>query len=219
MSKDSVIGVFIGIGTSLFVVTVVWFSGLIGPATERQLIEKLKKGETHVSRITTTVTESGTFKSLQESANAIKETNLNIFQAFNSHESVIPPLEIDKWQRQASALGIRNPSIQSISLIPKQQFSSATQVQGKRTVKIQCTIVSIERERLVMEIEAWIDGEKTHAENSYVFEPLTPGKVFDLLKHSRIKGVSAIKLAILSRPVNDRLIIAMDGLRTPNKVS
>jgi hypothetical protein len=70
-----------------------------------------------------------------------------------------------------------------------------------------------------VEINAWIDGEKTHAENSYILEPLTPGKVFDLLKYSRITGVSAIGLAILSRPQIDRLIIAMDGLATPNKVS
>jgi hypothetical protein len=124
-----------------------------------------------------------------------------------------------KWQRQASALGITNPNIQSISLIPKQQFSSVTQVQNKRTIKIQCTIVNMGRERLVVEIEAWIDGEKNHAENSYILEPLTPGKVFDLLKYSRITGVSAIRLAILSRPENDRLIIAMDGLGTPNKAS
>ena len=68
-----------------------------------------------------------------------------------------------------------------------------------------------------MEIEAWIDGEEAHAENSNILEPLTPGKVFDLLKYSRITGVSAIRLAILSRPENDRLIIAMDGLGTPTR--
>jgi len=219
ISKDPGLGVLLGIGTGVFVVTLVWFSGFIAPDSERKVIETLKTGETHVSRITTTVTESGTFKSLQESANAFKETSLRILQAFNSHESPLSALELDKWQRQASALGIRNPNIQSISLIPKQQFSSATQVQGKRAVKIQCTIVSIEREKLVVEMEAWVDGERTHAENSYIVEPLTPGKVFDLLKHSRISGVSAIRLAILSRPENDRLIIAMDGLRAPNKVS
>jgi hypothetical protein len=219
MIKDPVIGVLAGIGTSFFVLAVVWFSGLIGSATESQIIDKLKSGDSYFSRVTTRVTESAIFKSVQETSSAIKEANLKILQAFSSHENPIPALEIDKWQRQALALGIRSPNIQSVSLIPKRQFSSTTQVQGKRTVKIQCTVVSIERERLVVEIEAWIDGEKAPAENSYTFETLTPGKVFDLLKHSRIAGVSSIKLAILSRPENDRLIIAMDGFGTPNKVS
>ena len=204
ISKDPGIGVLLGIGTGVFVVTVVWFSGLIAPDTERKAIDKLKTGGTLVSRITTRVTESDTFKSLQ---------------AFNSQESVLSALEVDKWQRQASALGIRNPNIQSISLVPRQQFSSTTQVQGKRTVKIQCTIVSIDQEKLVVEMEAWVDGEIAHAESSYIVGPLTPGKMFDLLKHSRISGVSALRLAILSRPENDRLIIAMDGLTPPNKVS
>lgn len=219
ISKDSVLGVFLGLGTSLFVVTVLWFSGLIEPETQTQLVDKLKSGDTYVGRITTKVAESAIFKSVQESASAIKAANSKILQAFSSHDNPIPALEIDQWQRQASALGIRNPNIQSINLIPKQQFSSAIQVKGKRTVKIQCTIVSIEREKLVVEIEAWIDGEKSHAENSFTVAPLTPGKVFDLLKHSRIAGVSSIKFAILSRPEDDRLIIAMDGLGAPNKVS
>jgi hypothetical protein len=165
------------------------------------------------------VTESGTYRTLEKAANVIKGTSSTILQSFNSQESPLPAVEIDKWRRHALALGVRNPDIQAISLLPKQQFSSVTEIQGKRKVKIQGTIVSIAQERLVVEIEAWTDGEKTLAESSYVIEPLSPGKVFDLMKHSRIKGVSAIKLAILSRPANDRLIIALDGLGAPNKAS
>jgi len=199
--------------------TIVWFSGLLAPETEWKVTAALKRGGPYVSYLTTTVTESGTYRTLGKAADVIKQTGSTILQSFNSQESPLPAVEIDKWRRHAVALGVRNPDIQAISLAPKQQFSSVTEIRGKRRVKIQATIVSIAQEKLVIEIEAWTDGEKTLAQNSYVIEPLTPGKVFNLLKHSRIKGVSAIKLAILSRPANDRLIIALDGLEAPNKTS
>ena len=219
MTKEPPIGIFLGLALTIIVAIIVWFSGLLAPETEWKVTDTLKRGGPYVNQLTTTVTESGTYRSLEKAANVIIETSSTILQSFNSQESPLPAVEIDKWRRHAVALGVRNPDIQAISLVPKQQFSSVTEIQGKRRVKIQGTIVSIAQERLVVEIEAWTDGEKTLAESSYVIEPLSPGKVFDLMKHSRIKGVSAIKLAILSRPANDRLIIALDGLGAPNKAS
>ena len=219
MTKEPPIGILFGVALSIILAIIVWFSGLLAPETEWKVTDTLKRGGPYVNQLTTTVTESGTYRSLEKAANAIKDTSSTILQSFNSQESPLPAVEIDKWRRHAVALGVRNPDIQAISLVPKQQFSSVTEIKGKRRVKIQGTIVSIAQERLVVEIEAWTDGEKTLAESSYVIEPLSPGKVFDLMKHSRIKGVSAIKLAILSRPANDRLIIALDGLGAPNKAS
>ena len=219
MTKEPPIGIFLGLALSIIMAIIVWFSGLLAPETEWKVTDILKRGGPYVNDLTTKVTESGTYRTLERAANVIKGTSSTILQSFNSQESPIPAVEIDKWRRHAVALGVRNPDIQAISLFPRQQFSSVTEIQGKRRVKIQGTIVSIAQERLVVEIEAWTDGEKTLAESSYVIEPLSPGKVFDLMKHSRIKGVSAIKLAILSRPANDRLIIALDGLGTPNKAS
>lgn len=219
MTKEPPIGILFGLALGIIVAIIVWFSGLLAPETEWKVAETLKRGGPYVNQITTTVTESGTYRTLKKAANAIRETGSTILLSFNSQESPLPAVEIDKWRRDAVALGVKNPDIQVISLVPKQQFSSVTEIQGKRRVKIQATIVSIAQERLVVEIEAWTDGEKTLAESSYVIEPLSPGKVFDLIKYSRIKGVSAIKLAILSRPANDRLIIALDGLGAPNKVS
>lgn len=219
MTKEPPIGILFGLALSIILAIIVWFSGLLAPETEWKITDALKRGGPYVNHLTTTVTESGTYRSLEKAANVIKDTSSTILQSFNSQESPLPAVEIDKWRRHAVALGVRNPDIQAISLVPKQQFSSVTEIKGKRRVKIQGTIVSIAQERLVVEIEAWTDGEKTLAESSYVIEPLSPGKVFDLMKHSRIKGVSAIKLAILSRPANDRLIIALDGLGAPNKAS
>ena len=219
MTKEPPIGILLGLGLGIIMAIIVWFSGLLAPETEWKVTDTLKRGGPYVNHLTTTVTESGTYRTLEKAANVIKGTSSTILQSFNSQESPLPAVEIDKWRRHAVALGVRNPDIQAISLLPKQQFSSVTEIQGKRKVKIQGTIVSIAQERLVVEIEAWTDGEKTLAESSYVIEPLSPGKVFDLMKHSRIKGVSAIKLAILSRPANDRLIIALDGLGAPNKAS
>lgn len=219
MTKEPPIGILFGLALSIILAIIVWFSGLLAPETEWKITDALKRGGPYVNHLTTTVTESGTYRTLEKAANVIKDTSSTILQSFNSQESPLPAVEIDKWRRHAVALGVRNPDIQAISLVPKQQFSSVTEIKGKRRVKIQGTIVSIAQERLVVEIEAWTDGEKTLAESSYVIEPLSPGKVFDLMKHSRIKGVSAIKLAILSRPANDRLIIALDGLGAPNKAS
>jgi hypothetical protein len=219
MTKEPPIGILFGLALSIILAIIVWFSGLLAPETEWKVTDTLKRGGPYVNQLTTTVTESGTYRSLEKAANVIKDTSSTILQSFNSQESPLPAVEIDKWRRHAVALGVRNPDIQAISLVPKQQFSSVTEIKGKRRVKIQGTIVSFAQERLVVEIEAWTDGEKTLAESSYVIEPLSPGKVFDLMKHSRIKGVSAIKLAILSRPANDRLIIALDGLGAPNKAS
>jgi hypothetical protein len=219
MTKEPPIGIILGLALSVIMATIVWFSGLLAPETEWKVTDTLKRGGPYVNHLTTTVTESGTYRTLEKTANIIKETSSTILQSFNSQESALPAVEVDKWRRHAVALGVKNPDIQAISLVPKQQFSSVTEIQGKRKVKIQGTIVSIAQERLVVEIEAWTDGEKTVAESSYVIEPLSPGKVFDLMKHSRIKGVSAIKLAILSRPASDRLIIALDGLGAPSKAS
>jgi hypothetical protein len=219
MTKEPPIGILLGLASGIIMAIIVWFSGLLAPETVWKVTDTLKRGGPYVNQLTTAVTESGTYRILEKAANAIKESSSTILQSFNSQESPLPAVEIDKWRRHAVALGVRNPDIQAISLVPKQQFSSVTEIQGKRRVKIQGTIVSIAQERLVVEIEAWTDGEKTLAESSYVIEPLSPGKVFDLMKHSRIKGVSAIKLAILSRPANDRLIIALDGLGAPNKAS
>jgi hypothetical protein len=219
MNKEPPIGILLGMALSIIVAITVWFSGLLAPEAERKVTDTLKRGGPYVNYLTTTVTESGTYRTLEKVANAIKEASATILLSFNSQESSLTAVEIDKWRRDAVALGVRNPDIQAISLVPKQQFSSVTEIRGKRKVKIQGTIVSIAQERLVIEIEAWTDGEKTLTENSYVIEPLSPGKVFNLIKHSRIKGVSAIKLAILSRPANDRLIIALDGLGAPNKTS
>lgn len=219
MHREPPIGIFLGLALSIIMVTIVWFSGLLAPETEWKVTAALKRGGPYVNHLTTTVTESETYRTLGKAANVIKQTSSTILQSFNSQESPLPAVEIDKWRRHAVALGVRNPDIQAISLAPKQQFSSVTEIRGKRKVKIQGTIVSIAQEKLVIEIEAWTDGEKTLAESSYVIDPLTPGKVFNLIKHSRIKGVSAINLAILSRPANDRLIIALDGLEAPNKAS
>jgi hypothetical protein len=219
MTKEPPIGILFGLALGIIMPIIVWFSGLLAPETEWKVTDTLKRGGPYVNQLTTAVTESGTYRTLEKATNAIKESSSTILQSFNSQESLLPAIEIDKWRRHAVALGVRNPDIQAISLVPKQQFSSVTEIQGKRRVKIQGTIVSIAQERLVVEIVAWTDGEKTLAESSYVIEPLSPGKVFDLMKHSRIKGVSAIKLAILSRPANDRLIIALDGLGAPNKAS
>jgi hypothetical protein len=219
MTKEPPIGILLGLALGIIMAIIVWFSGLLAPETVWKVTDTLKRGGPYVNQLTTAVTESGTYRILEKAANAVKESSSTILQSFNSQESPLPAVEIDKWRRHAVALGVRNPDIQAISLVPKQQFASVTEIQGKRRVKIQGTIVSIAQERLVVEIEAWTDGEKTLAESSYVIEPLSPGKVFDLMKHSRIKGVSAIKLAILSRPANDRLIIALDGLGAPNKAS
>ena len=219
MTKEPPVGILLGLALSIIIAIIVWFSGLLAPETEWKVTETLKRGGPYVNHLTTTVTESGTYRTLEKAANVIKETSSTLLQSFNSQESPLPAVEIDKWRRHALALGLKNPDIQAISLVPKQQFSSFTEIQGKRKVKLQGTIVSIAQERLVVEIEAWTDGEKTLAQSSYVIEPLSPGKVFDLMKHARIKGVSAIKLAILSRPANDRLIIALDGLAPTNKAS
>ena len=219
MTKEPPIGILFGLALSIIMATIVWFSGLLAPETEWKVTDTLKRGGPYVNHLTTRVTESGTYRTLGQAANVIKETSSTILQSFNGQETPLTAVEIDKWRRHAVALGVRNPDIQAITLVPKQQFSSFTEIQGKRKVKIQGTIVSIAQERLVLEIEAWTDDEKTLAGSSYVIEPLSPGKVFDLMKHSRIKGVSAIKLAILSRPADDRLIIALDGLRAPNKAS
>jgi len=219
MHREPPIGIFLGLALSIFMATIVWFSGLLAPETEWKVTAALKRGGPYVNYLTTTVTESGTYRTLKNAANAIRETGSTILLSFNSQESPLSTVEIDKWRRHAVALGVRNPDIQAISLAPKQQFSSVTEIRGKRKVKIQGTIVSIAQEKLVIEIVAWTDGEKTLAESSYVIDPLTPGKVFNLIKHSRIKGVSEIKLAILSRPANDQLIIALDGLGAPNKAS
>jgi len=219
MTKEPPVGILLGLALSIIVAIIVWFSGLLAPETEWKVTDTLKRGGPYVNHLTTTVTESGTYRTLKKAANEIRETSSTILLSFNSQESPLPAVEIDKWRRHAMALGVTNPDIQAIRLVPKRQFSSVTETRGKRKVKIQGTIVSIAQEKLVIEIEAWTDGEKTLAESSYVIEPLSPGKVFDLMKHSRIKGVSAIKLAILSRPANDRLIIALDGLGAPNKAS
>lgn len=213
MSKDPPIGILLGIVASILIVIIVWFSGLLAPETQIALTENLETAP-YIGQMTRAVTQSEIFRSLQKAANTIKDSN--ILRALHSDENLLTATEIAKWQRQALALGIKNPTIQSISLSPNQQFASTTQIQGKRTVKIQCTIVSLEQEKLVVEIEAWVDGGKTRGEKNYIFEPLSPGKVFDLMKNSRIRGVAAIRLAILSRPANDRLIIAMDGLATNN---
>ena len=219
MTKEPPIGILLGLALSIIMTIIVWFSGLLAPETEWKVADTLKRGGPYVNQVATKVTQSATYRKLENVANAVKESSATILQSFNAQESTLPAVEIDKWRRRALALGVRNPDIQVISLVPKQQFSSVTEIQGKRRVKIQATLVSIAQEKLVVEIEAWTDGEKTLVESSYVIEPLSPGKVFDLIKHSRIKGLSAIKLAILSRPADNRLIIALDGLGAPNRTS
>lgn len=168
---------------------------------ENSLIEKLRKDDTLASNIKTKVIDSAEFRGVRTD---VEDTKKQVNDIKVSLGRIEGRLNIAK----AQALGIPNPNIQRVSLVPQEKFNAIIITLKNQKFFFQYTIVRVQGDRVVIRFDGRDSNNNMFEGNIFIIEAV-PGRVYDLSQIFSFSNIPRILFAILDRPTPQTLDIAI----------